>query len=501
MSKLLMVDVAGTRLNSDEKAVFAEHKPAGICLFKRNIADRYQMAEFSAELREHCGQDLIIAVDQEGGGVVRALDVPYSPGNMLLGSADDIELTKQVAAATARGLKAMGINMNFAPVADVNNNALNPVIGDRSFGEEPKHVGKHVVAYIQGLQAEGVAATAKHFPGHGDTSVDSHHDLPILDFDLARLHSLELYPFKKAIAAGVSSIMSYHGFLAVLDDKNPATLSHKIMTGLLRDELGFDGLSITDALEMKAIAKTHSPAQAVVAALKAGVDMPLYDVHTGNIQTHIDIFEGIDKAIKNNDLDSTEIKRSQERIRRLAKRYPVDAQADLAWQSNDNELLNRVAKKAVVLLGELPELKEFKYIYAQNMVGGSASDNMTTPAQELAKALEQDYKLDKLAYDRQNIARSDLLNKTTNENVVFVSSSRLRMSQAEKEFSQALAKNAKSFLHIALWNPYHSEDLPKPALVSFGFSPWSINAVVETLKSGQASGTAPISLKTLETKS
>jgi len=429
---------------------------------------------------------------------VRATDVPYSPGNMLLGAADDVELTREVAAATARGLKAMGINMNFAPVADVNNNALNPVIGDRSFGEEAKHVAKHVVAYTQGLQAEGVAATAKHFPGHGDTGVDSHHDLPILDFDLERLHAIELYPFKRAIAAGVSGIMSYHGFLPALDSQNPATLSHRVMTGLLRNELGFDGLIVTDALEMKAIAKTHSPVQAVVAALKAGVDMPLYDVHTGSIQTHIDIFKGVAKALENNELDPGEIKRSQERIKRLARRYKVEAKPDSAWRDGDNELLNRAAKKAIVVLGDLPKLKEFKYIYAKNMVGGSASENMTTPAEELAKALESEFKFDKLSYDKEDVSGSEILTQIANEDVVFVSSSRLRMTEAEKEFVQAIAKNASSFLHIALWNPYHSEDLPEPALLSFGFSPWSIKAVVETLKSLQASGIAPISLKTLE---
>ncbi len=499
MSKLLMLDVSGTSLNSNEKAMFTEHKPAGICLFKRNIKDRFQMAEFSQELREVCGEDLIIAIDQEGGGVVRATDVPYSPGNMLLGAADDAELTRQVAAATARGLKAMGINMNFAPVADVNNNALNPVIGDRSFAEKPRLVSKHVIAYLQGLQAEGVAATAKHFPGHGDTSVDSHHDLPILDFDLERLQAVELFPFKQAIAAGVSTIMSYHGFLSVLDNKNPATLSHKIMTTLLRDELGFDGVSVTDALEMKAIAKTHSPVQAVVAALKAGIDMPLYDVHTGSIQTHIEIFEGIEKAIKNNELDLNEIKRSQERIKRLARRYKSDAKPELAWQDGDQDLLTKVAKKAVVLLGDLPNLNSFKFVYAKNIEGGSASDNIATPAEELAKALEQaNYKLEKLPYDRRNIMASNVLSKIKDEDIIFVSSSRLRMTQAEREFAQELARRAKSFLHIALWNPYHSEDLPKPALISFGFSPWSIKAVVETLKTGQASGKAPISLKTLE---
>ncbi len=498
MSKLLMVDVSGRSLSADEKAMFAEHKPAGICLFSRNIQDKYQMAEFSEELREHCGENLIIAVDQEGGSVVRALDLPFSPGNMLLGAANDLELTRQVAAATARGLKAIGINMNFAPVADVNNNSLNPVIGDRSFGEDPKKVAAHVVAYLQGLQSEGVAATVKHFPGHGDTSVDSHHDLPVLAHNMERLRQIELYPFKKAIAAGVSAVMSYHGILSAIDAKNPSTLSRNVMTDLLRDELGFDGLSVTDALEMKAIAKTYKPTEAVVAALKAGIDMPLYDVHQASIKTHIDIFEGIAKSIENGELDSLELKQSQNRIERLAKCYSLKAEPDAAWQEGDKELLDSIARKAVVAIGKIPKFENIVLVYAKNVVGGSASDNMKTPAEQLSRALHRvGFKLKEATYNRQNIDKS-LQNELKSKNIVFVSASRTRMTENEKRFARAIAKNSSKFLHIALWNPYHVEDLPQPALISFGFREWSINAIVDSLKTAETTGRLPISLKPWE---
>jgi len=441
---------------------------------------------------------LVIAIDQEGGSVVRALDVPFSPGNMLLGAANDFELTRQVAAATARGLKAMGINMNFAPVADVNNNALNPVIGDRSFAEDPKKVAKHVIAYLQGLQSEGVAATVKHFPGHGDTSVDSHYDLPTLPHDMERLKAVELYPFKKAIAAGVSTVMSYHGIVSAIDAENPATLSYKVMTGLLRDELGFDGVSVTDALEMKAIAKTYSPAQAVIAALKAGIDMPLYDVHGASIKTHIEIFEGVSKALESGELDSFKIRQSQNRIRRLAKRYPIEANPDSAWQVGDRELLELVATKAVVAIGDVPELDDIVLVYAKNIVGGLASGKMETPAQQLSVALrDSGIEAKEITYNRQDIDRA-LLNELKSKNIVFVSASRTRMTQNEKRFAQELAKNSSKFLHIALWNPYAVEDLPQPALISFGFREWSIDAIVNSLKSTKSKGIMPISLKPWE---
>ena len=282
--RLLMLDLSGPTLSSDERAFFADYQVGGVCLFSRNSIDRHQAADLTAELRSLLGENLLIATDQEGGGVVRAGDVPFSPGTMLLGAANDPDLTRKVAAATARGLRAMGINVNFAPVADVNNNPLNPVIGDRSFGAEPEHVAEHVVAFVQGLQSENVAATVKHFPGHGDTATDSHLALPELDVSLERLHALELLPFKAAIQTGVAGVMSYHGVVQALDSENPATLSIRAITDLLRGELGFDGVTFTDALEMRAIQDRYSPAESVVRALAAGIDMPLYDVHQGFVR-------------------------------------------------------------------------------------------------------------------------------------------------------------------------------------------------------------------------
>ena len=197
-----MVDLSGSSVSADERAFFRDYQVGGVCLFRRNFTDRYQAAELTAELRNLLGDGLIIATDQEGGGVVRASDLPYSPGTMLLGAANDLTLTREVAAATARGLRSVGVNVNFAPVADVNVNPHNPVIGERSFGADPRQVAKQVVAFVQGLQSEGVAATVKHFPGHGDTATDSHLALPELNVDLERLHATELIPFKAAIDGG-----------------------------------------------------------------------------------------------------------------------------------------------------------------------------------------------------------------------------------------------------------------------------------------------------------
>ena len=491
---LVMIDLSGPRLSADERALLRSYQVGGICLFRRNFLDRYQMAEFAAELRELCGEHLLLGVDQEGGTVVRALDVPYSIGNMALGSVNDPDITRQLAAASARGLKAMGINLNFAPVADVNNNPANPVIGDRSFGARADEVARHVVAFVQGLQAEGVAATLKHFPGHGDTATDSHHDLPQLDASLERLHALELVPFKAGIAAGAACVMSYHGKIMALDPDKPGTLSPKVMSHLLRDSLGFDGLCFTDALEMQAIGKTYGAEESVIRALEAGIDMPLYDVHQGSVKQHEAIFKAVDKAYETGRLNAGQIKRSLEALWRLAKRYPARPQAEAAWQEGDQERLATAAARAVSKIGNLPVLEpgtRLTLVAADTKVGGSASDMTLTPAYALASTLEQaGFVVDKQFYQPE---LADRFVETLNIEapILFVSASRTRLTPAEIQLAKMLAAKALVFVHVALWNPYISLDIGQASIISFGFSQASLMQVAEVLKAKPAMGQIP----------
>jgi beta-N-acetylhexosaminidase len=239
----------------------------GITLFAYNVDSPVQLAALTARLRE--AGDVIVAIDEEGGDVTRLeADRGSSyPGNLALGAVDDVELTEEVAAAIAGELVRAGVNVNFAPVADANTNPHNPVIGVRSFGSDPELVARHVAAFVRGTQRQGVAACAKHFPGHGDTAVDSHLDVPVVAGDL----EAALVPFRAAIAAGVKAVMTGHLVVPALDEV-PATLSRRILTGLLREELGFDGLVVTDALEMRAISGGVGVEEAGIQALVAGVD-------------------------------------------------------------------------------------------------------------------------------------------------------------------------------------------------------------------------------------
>jgi beta-N-acetylhexosaminidase len=244
----------------------------GVVLFATNTCGARGVAPLTGALRAERAE-LVVAVDEEGGDVTRleASCGSSYPGNLALGAVDDAELTREVAGAIAADLARAGVTMNLAPVADVNMDPRNPVIGVRSFGSDPALVARHVAAFVDGTQRQGVAACAKHFPGHGDTDVDSHLALPRINRSLDELRATELVPFATAVEAGVRAVMTAHIVVCGVDDA-PATLSSALVTELLRGELGFSGVVVTDALDMHACARTVGVAEAAVRALEAGAD-------------------------------------------------------------------------------------------------------------------------------------------------------------------------------------------------------------------------------------
>ncbi|HEX4063094.1 MAG TPA: glycoside hydrolase family 3 N-terminal domain-containing protein, partial [Streptosporangiaceae bacterium] len=247
---------------------------AGVTLFGLNVADAAQVAKLTMRLR-NATDEPVIAIDEEGGDVTRIAHrtgSPY-PGNAALGAVDDAVLTTEIYRALGLDLAAVGINVDLAPSVDVNTAADNPVIGTRSFGADTGLVARHAAAAVTGLQSAGVAACAKHFPGHGSTSADSHHVLASVDGGLDELRRRDLPPFEAAIEAGVQAIMPGHLRVPGLTGGLPATWSAAAITGLLRGELGFSGVVISDALEMRAVSKPHGVPEAAVRALAAGADL------------------------------------------------------------------------------------------------------------------------------------------------------------------------------------------------------------------------------------
>ncbi|GAA3940299.1 glycoside hydrolase family 3 protein [Streptomyces gulbargensis] len=292
---------------------------SSVGLFGRNIVDPEQLAALTARLRAE-RDDVLVAIDEEGGDVTR-LEVNQGssfPGNYALGSVDDVELTRAVARELGRRLAACGVDLNWAPSADVNSNAANPVIGVRSFGADPDLVARHTVAYVDGLQGVGVAACTKHFPGHGDTSVDSHHALPRIDVDLDTLHARELVPFRAAIAAGTKAVMSAHILLSALDPERPATLSPQILTGLLRRELGFEGLIVTDGMEMRAVAATYGIERGSVLAIAAGADAICVGGGLADEDTVLRLRDALVDAVRTGELPEERLADAAARVRALA---------------------------------------------------------------------------------------------------------------------------------------------------------------------------------------
>jgi len=271
--QLLFAGYPGFEIPEDLARLVSEGRVGGVILFKRNVRDPEQVRRVVSELHALAPEDapLVVALDQEGGRVQR-LRAPWTewPPMRALGRRS-VEDTRNFARALATELLDCGFDLDFAPVVDVDSNPDNPVIGDRSFAGTPELVSAHAEAFIEAMQGEGLAACAKHFPGHGDTDLDSHLALPRLDLDLARLREIELPPFRAAVDAGVASIMTAHVLFPRLDDKRPATLSPDVMH-ILRDELGYDGLVFSDDIEMRAMADHWSSRACSIGVIEAGVD-------------------------------------------------------------------------------------------------------------------------------------------------------------------------------------------------------------------------------------
>ena len=277
-----MAGLPGPGMTVELASIAREFSLAGVVLFARNVEEPEQVADLSRAITD-LGGDLPpwVAVDQEGGRVARfRRGFTIWPPMATLGRAGDPALARRFAAALAAELAAVGVTLDFAPVLDVLTNARNPAIGDRALGTRPGTVAELGTAIIETLQAAGIAACGKHFPGHGDTALDSHHDLPVVEHDPDRLRAVELEPFRAAIAAGVASIMTGHLLVPALDEERPATLSPRIVDGLLRAELGFDRLVFTDDMEMKAVTARIGVPEAAVQAVAAGCDAVL--VCSGN---------------------------------------------------------------------------------------------------------------------------------------------------------------------------------------------------------------------------
>ncbi|MBP6964509.1 MAG: glycoside hydrolase family 3 C-terminal domain-containing protein [Armatimonadetes bacterium] len=309
-------------LCTHSKILTDDFKVGGIILLGRNVRGPEQIASTLNELQGRSDIPMFIAADQEGGLITR-MKHPFTtfPGNMALGATRSAEFARECAGAIARELAAVGVNTNFAPCVDVNNNPLNPIIGIRSYGESPEMVSELGAAAVEGFQSNGIMACAKHFPGHGDTSTDTHLSMPSIPYQRKRLNKVELAPFRACIKAGVAMVMSTHIVFTALDPSMPATLSPAVLTGLLRKHMGFGGLIVTDCMEMKAVTANYGVGEASVLAVKAGTDILLAS-HT--LEAQAQIRTALLKAVESGEISEERIEESVARIMAVKSEYGLD---------------------------------------------------------------------------------------------------------------------------------------------------------------------------------
>ncbi|UXH78905.1 beta-N-acetylhexosaminidase [Roseateles amylovorans] len=483
--RLVMVDIQGKTLDAATAAFIRDHQIRAVCLFRKNLGTEAEVRQLTRDLREAMGPDALIGLDQEGGSVVRATFLPQAPSAMALGAAGDEALAESVGAAVAQGLRGIGINWNFAPVTDINNNAANPVIAERSFGETAETVTRLAGAWMRGSLAAGVACCIKHFPGHGDTHVDSHLDLPTVDKTREQLNALELRPFK-ALRDLAPSMMTAHIVYPKIDPAYPATLSRRILGGILREEWGYDGVVITDALMMKAIAERYGYAKAAVLAINAGADMILAQ---GSLDEQAQSIQALHEALGSGALTAERVRQSAARLDRMARAYPVrfdDYQG--AQRDADDALMRRAwAAGLSALRGALPPgLDQPLRVLVQDLVPtDGVSEAGPTGAQ--ARALFDGHRdvefvalHDIAALDWTSLPSDGRLN-------IVVSTHRARYGEQARRWTPDL--------HLVLWNPFQALDVAAPTVVSWGYADGALAALKGWLQgAAPAAGQSPVTL-------
>lgn len=338
-------------VNEHARFIVEQLGVGSVVLLSRNVSDPVSTRAMLEELQGLARIPLLVAIDHEGGMVCRFADGLHAfPGNMALeATSHPCKWTRLQARAQARELRAIGVNWNFAPCVDVNSNPDNPIIGVRSYGEDPQLVAALGVEAVLALQEEGVLACAKHFPGHGDTYVDSHLGLPVVSKNLETLHAVEILPFQAAVAEGTGSVMTTHILFPALDPERPATISPVLLDGLLRETLGYRGIVITDCLEMAAIAETIGTPQGAVRALQAGADVVLV-CHT--LDAQMETVRTIRHSVESGILSENRLYEAASRVLAAKRRYVrASTSSDPVWLDPEHDRIEEaIARESITLV-------------------------------------------------------------------------------------------------------------------------------------------------------
>lgn len=463
-----------------------------------------QMAELSNGLQETAtdlpsGVPLSLSIDQEGGIVARMLEpATVFPGNMALGATRDTELAEEQWRITGQELRATGVNTNFAPVVDVNTNPVNPVIGVRSFGETPDLVGELGAVATDAMQAEQVSATLKHFPGHGDTEVDSHYGLPIVTYDRATLDEIHLDPFRDAIAAEPDAIMTAHMIVEAIDPELPATLSEEVLTGLLREELGYEGVIVTDSLGMAGVREEWGDDQVPVLALQAGADVLLNppDMDTA--------YEAVIDAVETGEISEERLNESVRRILEMKVERglfedpyaEVDAVSELVGTEENLEVADEIARSAATVVRNDAEVLPLTGDEGRTLVVGPTAGQPSHVADELAdRGLETTAQ--STALQPSESQRAQAVAEAEDRDLVVVTTHSAWQYQAQQQLVEDLVATGTTVVVVATRDAYdlgHLTDVDTYT-TTYGNRPVSLSGAVEVLFGEvEPRGTLPVTI-------
>ena len=497
-----MVGVSGTDRTPETAAMLKELAPGAIILLGRNVRDPSQLASFAAALQDGARVPRFISMDQEGGTVVRlARGATVFPGAMATGATGSVALARLEGRVAGAELGALGVNMNLAPVLDVNSNRKNPVIGVRAFGDDPAKVAALGTAYSLGLQESGVSAVAKHFPGHGDSVEDSHRGLPSIPHDLERLRKFELIPFAAASKAGVDAMMTAHLLFPAIDDV-PATLSKKILTDLLRGELGYQGMVISDDLEMKAVEATVGVGPCTVRSILAGADQVMIIWHRTNKDAARDALLA---AIKSGELPMTRVDEAVRRVLSVKARRGIlgDAAASGAAAArasvgnpHHKKVAREIARRAITLVWNRGDALPCSPSAAPRLVVMSSSDDFLAELRGVRSGSVEIHlpnKPDAAARARVSATALRLVSKADRFVITVANAEQAALARA---VADAVGTKVP-VVGVALGAPYLLDDAPRIAahVCSYSSRPDSLRAVSRVLAGlEQAGGVAPVQL-------
>lgn len=482
----LMHSFVGHQAPEDVLELVRRGDVGSFCLFAfSNVESPAQLRHLTDSLREAARQgghpQPIIGIDQEGGQLIAVTGgATELPGNMALGATRDPELAREAGRVLARELLAMGINMNFAPVMDVNVNPRNPVVGVRSFGEDPQLVSEMGVAMIQGMEAEGVIATAKHFPGHGDTMIDTHHGSPAILHDLERLNEVELRPFRTAVSAGVGAVMTAHILFPALDKQHPATISSNILHGVLRDQMDFNGLIVSDAMDMYAIAQMGAE-PSIEAALQAGVDLVLL----GHLPDQIKL-----NATFQSRFNPEAITRINETRRRLPQALP---DLEIIGCTEHQDVARRIAEKSITLVRDrgqrlplrLDEKQTIGIIHVQpvDLTPADTSSHVTIQLPQAIQKRHANIVVHTIPYQGTADDVRAALKAVEHVDVVLVGTIQADNDPIQADLVRALRQRGQEPIVAALRLPYDIMAFPEidTYLCTYGIRPVTIEALAAVL--------------------